>query len=72
VETDTLRKTGESLAPFLTSKEYGEDGLIGLSSLNKRMQELGGAYYSLEEFFLKKSIEKVKRILEFSNGIASC
>ncbi len=42
------------------------DGLLHVSELNRRMQELIGQYMLMEEYFMIESVKKVNKIKEES------
>jgi hypothetical protein len=62
-----MAETGEASETKAITK-YSSDGLLHVSELNRRMQELIGHFILMEEYFMVESVRKVSS-LSFNRNV---
>ncbi|RKO91852.1 COG4 transport protein-domain-containing protein [Blyttiomyces helicus] len=67
-EVEKLEKDPTKPADFIQSTQSSKDGLAKLSKLNERVQGLMSNFVAMEEYFVRRSIEKAMTIDEYEPG----
>ncbi|KAG0041413.1 Golgi transport complex subunit 4 [Gryganskiella cystojenkinii] len=66
VSNTTVEKSGNKATTATTA--YNESGLLRVSGLSSKLEEVMDHYLVIEEFFLRRSVDKAMRIDEYDQG----